>query len=194
MAFARKNIVPAMTSPPSREPRCRLRHDGACCSGPVLCHGNWVSRKERAHALTSPVQTPVRPPRHSWCPVRPESQKKRAQNSLLVERTSSFRQCDALTVMAMGKFFYTLPNFSCCSHSRALLRAVPLRRRPLVRLQTAPGAGDKTGNRNTRCIRRNISPSHRASTRDRCSDTAPGASHSRAVPSSATTLRYRTEG
>lgn len=35
----------------------------------------------------------------------------------MVRMTSSFRQCYALIVMVMEKFFYTVPNISCCSHS-----------------------------------------------------------------------------
>lgn len=110
LGFPKENIIPVMTYlspriyPLSQEFHCHLRCCGASCSGPVLYHGHWLSGKENTVVYASPMQIPVRHPKTLLVSTQTWKEKKRTENLLImVRRTSSFRQCYALIVMAMEK-------------------------------------------------------------------------------------------
>lgn len=113
-----------------------------CLQGSCLCHRIFTAISDAmeplAHVLCctrvmecqwkqEPISThlPCRNPKmlvvssQTW-----KSKKERTQNlQTMVRRTSIFRQCYALIVIAVEKFFYT---GSCCSHNWDFLWAVSL--------------------------------------------------------------------
>lgn len=148
-----------------------------CLQGSCLCHRIFTAISDAveplAHVLCctrvmgcqwkqEPISThlPCRNPKmlvvssQTW-----KSKKERTQNlQTMVRRTSIFRQCYALIVIAVEKFFYT---GSCCSHNWDFLWAVSLHRWSHGEILNCPQMqGKKHWNKSMWYIGKNIRPYH----------------------------------
>lgn len=179
-----------------------------CLQGSCLCHRIFTAISDAveplAHVLCcttvmgcqwkqEPISThlPCRNPKmlvvssQTW-----KSKKERTQNlQTMVRRTSIFRQCYALIVIAVEKFFYT---GSCCSHNWDFLWAVSLHRWSHGEILNCPQMqGKKIGIKVCGTLGKT---SDLLTVLKHGTDAAPKASDFCVIPSSVMMLYYRNEG